>query len=173
MSCGTKDHLLSEDVYLSEGEDIVASCFGISFRETSQILPALPSDSQSLEADFEYTSSGIRTPDSIEKCNLQGEVLPESPVSEKRSYPQQFPINTSRDLEAKALKIVSEEVSIDVSELEQETAFSDLGVDSLLSMSILDKIRRDTGLHLAASVFVSYATVSTFREYLRNDILAR
>ncbi|OQE22604.1 hypothetical protein PENSTE_c010G02769 [Penicillium steckii] len=166
--------LRSGDVYLFEGEDIVASCFGISFREISQLQPAFSSKSQSLKADYESTSSGLRTPDSTEKCNLQHEeVLAGGPSQGGKSPPQHFTITENKDLEQRALGIISQEISVNLAELEENPAFSDLGVDSLLSMSILDKINRDTGAHLAASVFVSYSTVSSFRNHLRNDIMAR
>ncbi|KAK7742385.1 Type I Iterative PKS [Cytospora paraplurivora] len=42
-------------------------------------------------------------------------------------------------------KIIAREVGIDESEIDSETPFADLGVDSLLSLAILDAIKNQTG----------------------------
>ncbi|KAJ5376155.1 polyketide synthase [Penicillium cosmopolitanum] len=172
MKSSIESNITTGDIYLFEGDDIVASCFGISFLEITQTPSALPSTPRNHESDYDNNSfSGIQTPDSIENCNSLHETSSRKAVSENGSSSHQPFIDTSTNLEEKALEIISQEISTDVTELEEDTTFSDLGVDSLLSMSIVDKISRDAGLRLAASAFVSHPTVPSFLEHLRKDVL--
>lgn len=137
------------DIYLFEADIIVASCFGISFLENSRIPSARPSTPRSQEVDSDNNSSpGLRTPDSIENSNFQHDTFSGKAVSEKGSNWKKSSSSPGKNLEEKALAIISQEVSTDITELEEDTAFSDLGVDSLLSMSIVDKISREAGIRL-------------------------
>lgn len=67
-----------------------------------------------------------------------------------------------------ALQIISEESGITVSELNEESNFADIGVDSLLSMVIGSRFREELGLDLDAdfSIFVDLPTVKDLKQFL-------
>ncbi|KAL3479763.1 hypothetical protein BJX99DRAFT_255198 [Aspergillus californicus] len=155
----TKTNLLSGDVYLFGGEDIIPSCFGISFHAVNQLQPVLPDTQQSrLETPVTpVTPVTPTTPDLTGKCDSHHDILSNSPISERSSSPQP---STVSKLEERALEIVSQEVSIDVTELEENMNFSRLGVDSLLSTSVVDKLSRETTMTPASPTVVACASSS-------------
>lgn len=149
MTCSIENNISSGDIYLFEGDKIVASCFGISFLENSRIPSTLPSTPRSQEVDSDNNSSlGLRTPDSIKNSNFQHDNMSRKVLSEKGSNWQKSSSSPGSNLEENVLAIISQEVSTDITEVEEDTAFSDLSVDSLLSMSIVDE-------SVAKQVFVS------------------
>ncbi len=69
----------------------------------------------------------------------------------------------------RALNIISEESGIAVSELTDDTVFSDIGVDSLLSMVIASRFREEIGIDLDIdfSLFVDLPTVQDLKKFLQ------
>ncbi|KXH57059.1 FAD binding domain-containing protein [Colletotrichum nymphaeae SA-01] len=68
------------------------------------------------------------------------------------------------------LKIISQEARVPIEELRQnaELEFTDLGVDRLLSESILNQVLKATGLKLPSNLFETCPTVGSLTEFLRN-----
>lgn len=75
---------------------------------------------------------------------------------------------TTSSLAASALNIVSEESGIALDELTDDTAFADIGVDSLLSMTITSRFREELAvdLELDFSMFVDLPTVIHLKKFL-------
>ena len=63
------------------------------------------------------------------------------------------------------LETIASEVGVDVSELSDDVKISDVGVDSLLTISILGKLRPETGLDLPSSLFIEYPTVAQLKAF--------
>lgn len=72
----------------------------------------------------------------------------------------------SPKVDTAALKIIASEADIDLSELLDECAFANLGIDSLLSLQIAGKFREDLGIEVPSSVFVDYPTIGELRNFL-------
>lgn len=68
----------------------------------------------------------------------------------------------------RVIKIVADEVGVDVGELQDDNAFSALGVDSLLSLTVLSKVRELIGIDLPQSTFADCETVGDLKAFL-ND----
>ncbi|KAE8150929.1 hypothetical protein BDV25DRAFT_139362 [Aspergillus avenaceus] len=64
-----------------------------------------------------------------------------------------------------ALKIISEESGVPVSELSPEAAFDDLGVDSLLSLLCASRFREELGLNYESSIFLECPTVKDMEAF--------
>ncbi|EED15770.1 polyketide synthase, putative [Talaromyces stipitatus ATCC 10500] len=58
-----------------------------------------------------------------------------------------------------ALKIISEESGVPVTQLTKEKTFADLGVDSLLSLLCASRFREELSLHCESMIFEQYPTV--------------
>ena len=67
---------------------------------------------------------------------------------------------------SKALQIIADEVGIPVSDLSDESSFSDLGVDSLLALNISSNFRESFNLDVQSTVFVDYPTVKAMKGFL-------
>lgn len=63
-------------------------------------------------------------------------------------------------------KIIAGEVGVDESEIDRETLFADLGVDSLLSLAILDSIKTETGRIFPSNFLVDNPTLGAIETSL-------
>lgn len=63
------------------------------------------------------------------------------------------------------LSIISEEVGVDITELKPDTEFVELGLDSLLSLTITGRIREELSLDLSSSIFVENSTVRELQQH--------
>ena len=70
-----------------------------------------------------------------------------------------------------ALQIISEESGVSLEELTDDTAFVDMGVDSLCSMAIGSRFREDLGLDLDSdfSVFINTPTVKDLKQFFGGE----
>ncbi|KAF3058488.1 Conidial yellow pigment biosynthesis polyketide synthase [Daldinia childiae] len=66
----------------------------------------------------------------------------------------------------KALEIIAREAALEVSELTEDVAFSNLGVDSLLSLVIAEKFRAELGVPASGGVFLEYPSVGELIAWL-------
>lgn len=67
---------------------------------------------------------------------------------------------------AKVMDVISEESELPLEELLDDCEFSSLGIDSLLSLQILGKLREAAELDLPANVFMDCETVGELKAYL-------
>ena len=76
------------------------------------------------------------------------------------------PISSVRkDVTGKALAIVAEEIGVSASDLSNDTVFADLGVDSLLSLTIAGKFREELDIEVESSLFIECPTVKDLRNF--------
>lgn len=61
------------------------------------------------------------------------------------------------------LDAVIAETGFDVADMDDNTEFSDMGVDSLMSIAIIDSVKRKTGITLPVALFLDLTTVGDFR----------
>ncbi|KAJ9620672.1 hypothetical protein H2204_012227 [Knufia peltigerae] len=64
------------------------------------------------------------------------------------------------------LRVIAEEIGVDASELKDDSGFANLGVDSLLSLTIISKIREAVGIELPQSTFADCETVGDLKALL-------
>lgn len=67
---------------------------------------------------------------------------------------------------AKAMVLVANELGIEATELEADTSFANLGVDSLMSLVLSEKFREDLGIVVGSSLFLEYPTVGDLKAWL-------
>jgi iterative type I PKS product template protein len=66
----------------------------------------------------------------------------------------------------KAFDIIATEVAVDHAELLDDIQWADLGVDSLMSLTISGKFREELELEVESSLFTDYASCGALRKYL-------
>ncbi|KAH8879977.1 ketoacyl-synt-domain-containing protein [Thozetella sp. PMI_491] len=64
------------------------------------------------------------------------------------------------------MEILAKEVGVTDDELADNIAFTDLGVDSLMSLTVSGRIREDMDLDISSNAFVDYPTIGAFKGYL-------
>jgi naphtho-gamma-pyrone polyketide synthase len=67
------------------------------------------------------------------------------------------------------VSVLADEIGCDISELTDSTLFTDLGVDSLLSLAILGKLREEVDLEVDSTLFLEHTSVGSLKRYL-NDL---
>ncbi|KAI1826639.1 BcPKS15, polyketide synthase [Xylaria intraflava] len=88
-------------------------------------------------------------------------------VQPKKRAPSKAPPAPSGGKSAnKLLGIVAAELGIDMDELSPSTNFASAGVDSMISIKILSKFQKETGVELPAAFFNNFQSVSEAREEL-------
>lgn len=78
-------------------------------------------------------------------------------------------ISSGSNLVARVLEITAEEIGLAASELAPNSAFADLGVDSLLSLTITSRLREELDLDVPSSLFAEYVSVQELTTFLRRD----
>lgn len=154
MQESKKKGLWVGDVYLLDGDEIVATCFGLKFQKIKiSLLERLLGGSM---------SAGHDEPVPQDKPSPSRETPKARPLSATDSPP---PVDSLSDV----IKIIAEEVGMDVSEIAEDARFEDLGVDSLLSVSITSSIVSKLGLALPTGLFSGDSSVSQFRGYFQKE----
>ncbi|KAK4225579.1 hypothetical protein QBC38DRAFT_530435 [Podospora fimiseda] len=143
--------VMAGDVYFFEGDAVVAVCQDLKFQRIKRfilnhLLPPPTTQGQTQHAVVE-----LQKPRQLQqppKIHLQ-------------------PANQTQNLGFDGiLGLVASEVGVDISELLDETEFADLGVDSLLSISITAKLNQILNQPIPASLFTECLTVRDLRQYL-------
>ena len=139
--------VMAGDVYLFDGDEIVVVCKGIKFQQMKRTTL------QSL-----LGVSPAATP--ISKLIPAKPTRPQ-PVTVRKTAVTQSP---GADF-SKVLDTIASEVGVDVSELSDDVKISDVGVDSLLTISILGRLRPETGLDLSSSLFIEHPSIAELRAF--------
>lgn len=66
----------------------------------------------------------------------------------------------------KAMLLVATEAGLDLSELDDSANFGDIGVDSLMSLVIAEKLREELSITVSGSLFLEYPSVGDLRAWL-------
>ena len=74
--------------------------------------------------------------------------------------------SASLGLATKALSIFAEEIGLSAAELAPSNDFADLGVDSLLTLTITSRLREELEMQVPSSLFIDYPTVKELTAFL-------
>lgn len=91
---------------------------------------------------------------------------PKAPKVQKQKKPAAPKPAAAGSLATKAFNIIAQEIDVDHSELVDNVQWADLGVDSLMSLTISGKFREDLDLEVESSLFTDYASVGALRKHL-------
>ncbi|KAL6154158.1 Type I Iterative PKS [Exserohilum turcicum] len=156
-----ESNIMAGDVYVFENGKIIAMCVGLKFQRIPRtvlntFLPpqvssldtvAQPRIEKKTEAPANITAKNLSTRPKVEKVKADLHRQPPSTVT-------------------LVMDVISAESELPLSELHDDCMFSDLGIDSLLSLQILGKLREDLDLDLPGDVFVKCETIGDLRRYL-------
>ena len=145
------------DVYLFEGDEVIAVIGGLKF----QCIPRKVLDTLLPPPGF---VSG-RAPVSVPATQPKAVAQEATPVAVEKVEKK---VNGSKSLTvvSQVMAIIAEECGVDLSELADANAFSDLGVDSLMQLSISGRMRENLDLDVSSSLFSDYPTVGELKGYL-------
>ncbi|KAJ5609421.1 hypothetical protein N7528_009988 [Penicillium herquei] len=151
-----KDSIYAGDVYLFDGDNIVAVYGGVKFQALSRKIldMALP------PAGSKPAPVAKARPAPIDTKKAQ------APLPKKVSRPVASPKSPGTGMITKALSILAEEVGMSSSEMTDDLNFADYGVDSLLSLTVTGRYREEMSLDLDSNIFVDQPTIKDFKQLL-------
>ncbi|KAJ5176832.1 Conidial yellow pigment biosynthesis polyketide synthase [Penicillium canariense] len=154
-----QNSIYAGDVYLFDGDDIVAVFGGVKFQGLARKIldTALPPGGGSIAKSA--TAKPKPAPIVIQKSR--------TPQAKKAS-PVAAPSTKSAgpSIITKALEVLAEEVGLSSSDMTDDLNFGDYGVDSLLSLTVTGRYREEMGLDLDSNVFVDQPTIKDFKQLL-------
>lgn len=150
---------VSGDVYVYDGDDMVALVGGVKFQAIprsllNKLLPPVNGATSKLEPQASpWTKGSAGQP----KGEIpQAEEKP-APVSNERntkaSTSTTLPQNADRAITG-FVDISSKELGLELSELHDAVAFSDIGLDSLMSLTVTGRMREELELDVSTSLFM-------------------
>lgn len=163
----------SGDVYIFEGDETIAVCAGLKFQEIKKsvlhaLLPGsgqmpIPTKDGSRNTTVGKYAPSISTSKSVGTTKLEAS----SRIKRKASTP----ISTPQW--SKVLNKIAAEARLDVSDFVDNAKFVELGIDSLLTISIMSTLQKQMALTIPASIFNTHPSVGELRNYFRKEYGSR
>ncbi|KAK5135185.1 polyketide synthase [Meristemomyces frigidus] len=164
------------DVYIMEGNEIIAVCEGIKF----QMIPRrvlntfLPPNKGTIGTSVAPLPAVKAAPTPVARAPAPAPIkAAPAPVkaapapAPKAAKPKKVaaPKKASGGMVSKVMKIMAKETEVDEAELVDDAAFENLGVDSLLSLTISAIFREELDMEISSSLFTDYPTVGEMKKY--------
>ncbi|KAF4953245.1 hypothetical protein FSARC_12439 [Fusarium sarcochroum] len=166
QAVGPDDSTYSGDVHVLRDGKIIAVCGGVTFKKVSRkVLEMLLPKPSSPKAKATTTKS--MTPELVRHTtsNLPSSVI-QSVDTTLASERAESPVVAASGLVQKALEIIADEIGVELAQLTDPTPLADLGVDSLMSLTILGNFREYLDLDVPAAQFYECLTVKDFKNFI-------
>lgn len=149
------------DVYIFEGDELVGVCGALKFQQIPRrVMNAMLPPPKAANVPLVKPAPVATKPVAIQRPApvkaAVGSKLAKSKIPTK-------PLGVG--VTVKVMKIIAEETDVDAAELVDEAAFENLGVDSLLSLTISAKLREDLDLDIPTDLFTNNETVGALKKY--------
>jgi len=167
MHAGQKQTMLG-DVYVFDGDEMVALVGGVKFQAIprSVINGLLPPINGTASRSSQLVKvSGTNVEDSKSRMPKNSEIAMEpDSTPRKASHSSAAPLpqlqKGNKPLIDSFRGIMVDELGLELSELQDGTSFVDIGLDSLMSLSITGRLREELDLEtVPSSLFTDYPTV--------------
>lgn len=162
------------DVYVLEGEEIVAVVGGLKFQQIPRrVLNTFLPPQQKVGAAPKAAAVAAPAkavaakPAAIKAAPAPIKVQAAKPVVKAQKAPKKVAAKKSQgaSVSSKVMQIIAKETDVDQSELVEEAAFENLGVDSLMSLTISAIFREDLDMEISSTLFTDYPTVGEMKKY--------
>ncbi|KAJ5725588.1 uncharacterized protein N7483_006945 [Penicillium malachiteum] len=152
------------DVYILDGDTVVGVAGGVKFqcvprRLLNHLLPPVSKASKA-------TAPPTAAKGTVSSLKPTSRSAAPALVTQAQVKPVTAAVTFEKPASARVLDIVLNECSIELEELDDSSAFESLGLDSLLSLAILAKLREDLGLDLPSSFFIDNPTFGHLKRFL-------
>ncbi|KAH0344598.1 putative polyketide synthase, partial [Aureobasidium melanogenum] len=168
------------DVYIMQEGQIIGLVGGIKFGRYPRLLldrffsapdkanSSVPQKASHATPKASEPSSASQKPSTEQKQKPVPSVKQEAPVA----IPKPAVVKESASsptIVDRALKLIAEEAGLDITELEDDADFADLGVDSLMSLVITEKFKTTLDVVVGGSLFLDYPSIGDLRGWLESS----
>ena len=171
------------DLYLLRGKAVVGLCEGIKFKRVPRaLMPVMfarrsGGGAKNGGAVRHAPSTNVARGEDISRPKVPPvEAAPAITMKEAQSIPTPPPSTGGEQSStaesgqhpqvATCMRLIAQETGLDAEDLRPETAFADVGVDSLMSLTLADKLQGELGVPVKASLFLECATVGELERWL-------
>jgi acyl carrier protein len=91
---------------------------------------------------------------------------PATPVQEAAPAQEATHAAATNSVTTRALALIAKEAALELSDLEDEAEFANLGIDSLMSLVISEKLKSELDVKVGGSLFLDYPTIGDLRVWL-------
>ena len=173
------------DVYILQEGVIIGLVHGIQFRRYPRILlNRFFSAPDSAVAKSHAASDAANPPKAMRSEPPQPKPKPAQPAqstqakvvappsAEVKAVPEKVPaasapVADDQDSTAhRALVLIAKEAGLNLADLTDDAEFTNIGVDSLMSLVIAEKFREELGVSVAGSLFLEYPTIGVLKAWL-------
>jgi iterative type I PKS product template protein len=157
----TEPNVVAGDVFIFDGERIVASVGGLKFqciprRVLNMVLP--PVGAEKAAAKSSPARHTAPAPQPSKSKAIETSQLSKANIAT---------VNTKLlSVCSRALEILAAEVGVGIDELVDNIGFSDLGVDSLMSLTVSGKMREELEIDVHSHDFNDHPTIGSFKTFL-------
>ena len=152
------------DVYILEGDEVIGMVTGLKFqnipRRALNIMMPPPGSAKAVSGPPKTAPMKASPPTKTQASSVKTSSKPAAKVKAAKA-----PKQSANSITSRVMKIIAEETDVDASELVDEAAFENLGVDSLMSLTISAKFREDLEIEISSTLFTDYATVGEMKKF--------
>lgn len=155
------------DVFVFDGSAIVGVVSGLKFQCIPRKLlnKLLPPVGTTSSTNTPTKSAPVRQSEPSQLPSQTGRTS-EIPGAKKAATSAMPVASSGTSVISKTLQVVAAECEIEISDLVDDCAFEKIGIDSLLSLTILAKLREDVDPQISSSLFLEHSTVGYLKKYL-------
>lgn len=155
-----KDKTMAGDVYVFDGDTIVGMVGGLAFQAIprkvlNMFLPPVGATATAKQAPAprapqpsKISNDKIAKKNPVTKANI-------AKVNQKLS-----------SITSQVMDILAIEVGVKIDELVDNIAFTDLGVDSLMALTVCGRLREDLDIDINSNEFINYSNIGAFKSFL-------
>ncbi|KAF1956806.1 polyketide synthase [Byssothecium circinans] len=152
------------DVYILEDGEVIGMVLGLKFqnipRRTFNFMLPPPSATKAAPASAaKHAPAKSLAPAPVKVSPKPAAKAPKTAKVDLR------PKASANSMVSRVMKIIAEETDVDMTELVDDAAFENLGVDSLMSLTISAKFREDLDMEISSTLFTDYATVGEMKKF--------
>ncbi|KAL8840310.1 MAG: hypothetical protein Q9170_001394 [Blastenia crenularia] len=149
--------VMAGDVFLFEGDEIVGVIDGLKFQAIPRTLlnTFLPPPGGAISKSVPST-----TPKGAVQEARQAKTKQSPAPAPAKKLPE-----AQGDISNRALNVVAAQVGVPTSELSDNVVFADIGVDSLMSLTISAALREALGTDISSTLFVDCSSVAEFLKH--------
>ncbi|KAH4055428.1 hypothetical protein HBH92_078380 [Parastagonospora nodorum] len=153
------------DTYVFDGDEVIALFEGVKFQGVNRsVLDHLLPGKRTAKG-----AKAVAIPVQNKQSGKNASPKPAKQHHTPRPTVTAIPSKPSSGKIAKIMKILQDEAQMSEDELDLDAEFTDLGVDSLLSLTIVSRLRDELDIELPASAFVEHSTVRSFIAFASGD----
>ena len=163
MQPETKSTIMAGNVYIFEDDIMVGLIEGLRFQQIPRTLldHMLPPANKAAVAKRPATQGQNIRNSKIKPISSSKGVITGNVVAAKRPK--------GPSVIDRVKEIVATEVGIAQQDLSSRATFSELGIDSLLSLTIIGRLKEELDLSVASTIFLDYDTFGTLSKHLQES----